>query len=324
LTPEASKGVRWVEPRLVAEVEFAGWSADGVLRHTTFRGLREDRNPSEIVREDRSTAVEAATQRFALTSPDRMLWPDVGMTKQGLADFYAEIAEWIMPHLVNRPLSLVRCPGGIEEACFYAKHEWANALEIHPWGSTMRDLERPDRLIFDLDPGDGVTWADVIEGAIEVRERLRSAYKLESFVKTSGGKGLHVVVPLVPTLEWEPAKALCKAVADAMAADWPRRYIARATKSAREGRIFVDYLRNGRGATAVAAYSTRARAGAAVSTPLGWEELSEAIKADHFRVGNLGRRLAFLQRDPWADYFTIKQRLAAPAARSRANRSKPS
>jgi bifunctional non-homologous end joining protein LigD len=355
LTPEASKGVRWVEPRLVAEVEFAGWSADGVLRHTTFRGLREDRNPSEIVREDRSTTVEAApTERFALTSPDRMLWPDEGVTKQGLADFYAEIAEWIMPHLTGRPLSLVRCPGGIEEACFYAKHEWAglgksvrrveagkeapmlvidslegllefvqaNVLEIHPWGSTMRDLERPDQLIFDLDPGEGVTWADVIEGAIEVRERLRSAYKLESFVKTSGGKGLHVVVPLMPTLEWEPAKALCKAVADAMAADWPRRYIARATKSARDGRIFVDYLRNGRGATAVAAYSTRARAGAAVSTPLGWEELSEAIKADHFRVGNLGRRLAFLQRDPWADYFTIKQRLAAPASRSRANRGK--
>jgi bifunctional non-homologous end joining protein LigD len=200
----------------------------------------------------------------------------------------------------------------------------ANVLEIHPWGSTMRDLERPDRLIFDLDPGEGVSWAEVIEGAIEVRERLRSAHRLESFVKTSGGKGLHVVVPLVPQLEWTPAKALCKAIAEAMAADWPRRYVAHMTKSARESRIFVDYLRNGRGATAVAAYSTRARAGAAVSTPLGWDELSEAIKADHFRIGNLERRLANLRSDPWTEYFTIKQSLAAPSGRSRSNRSKVS
>lgn len=345
LTPEASRGVRWVAPRLVAEVEYAGWSADGVLRHVTFRGLREDRNPSEIVREDRAVAAAPRSAPApALTSPDRMLWPQEGVTKQGLADFYAEIAEWIMPHLIGRPLSLVRCPGGIEEACFYAKHEWAglgasvrrieagkeqpmlviddiegllelvqaNVLEIHPWGSTVGDLERPDRLIFDLDPGDGVTWPQVMAGAVEVRERLRSAHKLESFVKTSGGKGLHVVVPLVPMLAWEPAKAFCKALAEAMAADAPGRYVARMTKSARDGRIFVDYLRNGRGATAVAAYSTRARAGAAVSTPLGWDELSEAVKSDHFRIGNLGRRLAYLRRDPWADYFAVKQPLSAP------------
>jgi bifunctional non-homologous end joining protein LigD len=173
-------------------------------------------------------------------------------------------------------------------------------------------VERPNRLIFDLDPGDGVSWSEVIDGALEVRERLRSMLKLEGFVKTTGGKGLHVVAPLVPTIEWEPAKMICKSLAEAMAADSPGRFVAHMTKSARRGKIFVDYLRNGRGSTAISAYSTRARAGATVSTPLAWEELSDAVKSDHFRVDNLGRRLAHLQRDPWVDFFTIKQRLTAP------------
>jgi bifunctional non-homologous end joining protein LigD len=191
----------------------------------------------------------------------------------------------------------------------------ANVLEIHPWGSTLAELDRPDRLIFDLDPGEGVVWSDVVAAAIEVRERLRDAFKLESFVKTTGGKGLHVVVPLFPAVAWGPAKAFCKAFAEAMAADSPGRYLARMTKSARTGKIFIDYLRNGRGATAVAAYSTRAREGASVSTPLGWGELTQAIKSDHFRISNLGRRLASLQRDPWSDFFAVKQRLNAKTIR---------
>jgi bifunctional non-homologous end joining protein LigD len=278
-----------------------------------------------------------------------MLWPAEGITKQGLADYYTEIVGWIMPHLRRRPLSLVRCPGGIGESCFYAKHAWAgltkavgridagegepslyiedlegllalvqaNVLEIHPWGATIEDLERPDRLIFDLDPGDGVPWSGMIEAAREVRERLETGLKLQSFVKTTGGKGLHVVAPLVPHLEWEPAKAICKSLADAMAGDSPGRYVSVMTKSARSEKIFIDYLRNGHGATAVSAYSTRARAGAAVSTPLSWDELSEAVKSDHFRVSNIGRRLAFLEHDPWADFFSLKQKLS-PATKPRA------
>jgi bifunctional non-homologous end joining protein LigD len=342
---DAARNVRWVAPKLVVEVEYRGWSNDGLLRHSVFRGLRQDREPTDVTRDDDSAApIADASSAVALTSPDRLLWPADGVTKQGLADFYAELADWIMPHLIGRPLSLVRCPNGIEEACFYAKHEWAglaetvrridvgkdepalviedisgllslvqaNVLEIHPWGSTLADVERPNRLIFDLDPGDGVSWSEVIDGALEVRERLRSMLKLEGFVKTTGGKGLHVVAPLVPTIEWEPAKMICKSLAEAMAADSPGRFVAHMTKSARRGKIFVDYLRNGRGSTAVSAYSTRARAGATVSTPLAWEELSDAVKSDHFRVDNLGRRLAHLQRDPWVDFFTIKQRLTAP------------
>jgi bifunctional non-homologous end joining protein LigD len=186
-----------------------------------------------------------------------------------------------------------------------------NVLEIHPWGSTTKDLDRPDRLTFDLDPGDGVSWSEVIEAAREVRERLKSTLRVESFVKTTGGKGLHVVVPLIPTMDWDAAKAACKRFAEGMAADNPAHYVANMAKAARRGRIFIDYLRNGRGATAVAAYSTRARAGATISTPLEWDELSEALKSDHYRLSNIGRRLANLKHDPWADFFKIKQRMAS-------------
>jgi len=337
---ETEKGVRWVEPRLIAQVDYHGWTKDGLIWHASFRGLRDDKDVREIVREDRKAAVEQTRPpSAALTHPERLLWPDDGVTKQGLADYYAGSAEWVIPHLVGRPLSLVRCPNGVAADCFFAKHAWAglsdvvrrvstgkeapalaiegiegllslvqgNVLEIHPWGSSLSELERPDRLIFDLDPGEEVAWSAVIDAALEVRARLLSAFKLESFVKTTGGKGLHVVVPLLPSMEWERAKALCEGVARAMTADSPDRYVAHMAKGARKGKVFVDYLRNGRGATAVAAYSTRARPGAAISTPLDWNELSEAVKSDHFRLSNIGRRLANLRRDPWEGFFELRQ-----------------
>jgi len=343
LAEGAEKGVRWVEPKLVAQVEYRGWSREDLLMHSTFRGLRDDKDPRRIVREaHRAAAKSSEPTPMELTHPERMLWPADGITKQGLADYYTENAERILPHLKGRPLSLVRCPGGIDAECFFAKHAWAgldnsvrrvkadgaepflvvdnlrgllalvqgNVLEIHPWGSTIDDLERPDRLIFDLDPGEGVPWSAVIEAAHEVRQRLRDRFKLESFVKTTGGKGLHVVTPLVRSVNWDVAKAACRQLAEAMESDSPQRYLAHMAKSARKGRIFVDYLRNSRGATAVSAFSTRARAGATVSTPLGWDELSDAIKSDHFRVGNIGRRLAYLREDPWAAFFTTKRRLS--------------
>ena len=191
-----------------------------------------------------------------------------------------------------------------------------SVLEIHPWGSSLKDLERPDRLIFDLDPGEDVAWGSVIAAALEVRDRLRSSLNLESFVKTAGGKGLHVVAPIVPSLTWSEATSLCKGVAVSMASDSPDRYVARMAKVARKGKIFVDYLRNARGATAVAAYSTRARPGAAVSTPLDWSELSEAVRADHYRVSNIDRRLGHLRRDPWEGFFEARQ-IAGGGQRSR-------
>jgi bifunctional non-homologous end joining protein LigD len=345
--PEAEKNIRWVEPHLIVQVQFHGWSGDDMLRHASFRGLRDDKNPSDIVRETgQGPARSDSGGAFALTHPERMLWPADGISKQGLADYYLANAQWILPHLVGRPLSLVRCPGGIAGDCFFAKHGWAglgdvvrrvvtgekepsliiydvegllslvqgNVLEIHPWGSTQQFLEKPDRLVFDLDPGDDVSWAAVIEAARDVRACLRAELKLESFVKTTGGKGLHVVVPLIPSIDWERAKSMCKVFAESMAADSPDRYLAKMSKNARKGRIFIDYLRNGRGATAVAAFSTRARPGATVSIPLAWDELSEAIKSDHYSLRNVDRRLANLHRDPWQEFFMIKQKPSEPGA----------
>jgi bifunctional non-homologous end joining protein LigD len=337
--PEQARRVRWVAPRLVAEVEYGSWTADNMLRHAVFKGVRDDRPPTDAVpeepRADAATVPVPASVR--LTHPDRLYWPDAGITKQGLAEFYAAIWDWIAPHVVDRPLSLVRCPEGVEGECFFQKHAWAGlhgsvtqardgdeellvihdlegltslvqagVLEIHPWGATRHDLDRPDRLVFDLDPGEGIPWPEVIAAALEVRTRLKDI-GLESFVKTSGGKGLHVVVPVRPEHSWDEAKDFTLRLAAGMAKDAPGRFTARLSKGGRKGRIFIDYLRNGRGATAVATYSTRARAGAPVSTPLGWEELTTEIRADHYRVGNLLHRLRHLPGDPWAGFAALAQ-----------------
>jgi bifunctional non-homologous end joining protein LigD len=344
----AEKGVRWVEPRLVGEIEFREWTQDRMLRAASFKGLLEDKAAAEIVLEaapKTSTAPgrrEASGRNVRLTHPERILWPEPGITKQGLADFYAEIADWILPHVTGRPLSLLRCPSGTSEKCFFAKHPWAGlddsvgrievgekepmlviddlaglinmvqagVVEIHPWGSRTTHLEQPDRLIFDLDPGDGVPWSATIAAAQEVRGRLADL-DLVSFVKTSGGKGLHVVVPVAPQAEWDAAKAFTESIASAMAKGHPDKYVATASKSARPGRIFIDYLRNGRGATAVAPYSTRGLPQASVSTPIAWNELSEGLKADHYTVDNIGHRLRFLKNDPWEGFFRLRQKLAA-------------
>jgi len=346
----ADKGVRWAKPELVCEVEFRGWSEDRLIRQSSFKGLREDRPPGEVTLERPPRREKAAPPAMPigeaasrLTHPERILWPDTGVTKQGLADFYTDVAGHILPHVSGRVLSLVRCPSGVNAKCFYAKHAWeglseaahridvgekepmfwiddlaglidlvqASVLEIHPWGSTASNLERPDRLIFDLDPGEDVPWTAVVEAAHDVRARLGDV-GLKSFVKTSGGKGLHVVAPVEPTLDWDQAKQFCASVAAQMARAEPRRYVDTMTKSARKGRIFVDYFRNARGATAVAPYSTRALPKASVSTPLAWEELAEGIRADHFTVDNLRHRLDALRQDPWEGFFTVSQAIAPP------------
>jgi bifunctional non-homologous end joining protein LigD len=348
----AEKGVRWVEPRLVGEIEFRGWTQDRMLRAASFKGLREDKPPEEIVLETAPIASKApggrALAKVRLTHPERILWPEPGITKQGLAEFYSEIADWILPHITSRPLSLLRCPSGTGAKCFFAKHPWhglddsvgrvevgekepmmviedlsgllnmvqAGVVEIHPWGSRVEHLEQPDRLIFDLDPGEDVSWSATIAAAKEVRSRL-AAFRLTSFLKTSGGKGLHVVVPLEPKAEWEEAKAFTESIASGMAKDHPDKYVATAAKRARGGRIFIDYLRNGRGATAVAPYSTRGHPQASVSTPIDWDEISEGLKADHYTVDNIGHRLRFLKRDPWDGFFKIRQRMPTPAVRKR-------
>ena len=190
------------------------------------------------------------------------------------------------------------------------------ALEVHAWGSRADKLEQPDRLVFDLDPDPSVVWADVVAAARQIRQFLQDL-GLESFVKTTGGKGLHLVVPVERRHDWDAAKAFCKQVADAIATGDPERYTANMSKRARVGKIYIDYLRNGRGATAIVPYSPRARAGAPVSTPLTWEELSDEIRSDRFNVTNLAERLASLKRDPWAGIAKVRQSLTRPLARLR-------
>jgi bifunctional non-homologous end joining protein LigD len=342
-----AKGARWVKPELVAEIEYRSRTGSEVIRHATFRDLSDDKTPADVVRpkSDGPTIKAVAAPQVKLTNPSRLLWPEQGITKQGLADFYTEIADWILPHITDRPLSLLRCPEGVHEECFFQKHRWAGigegvrqvrvpdddqpmlaiddlggllalvqagVLEIHPWGAKADGPERPDRITMDLDPGDGVPWQHTVEAALELRTRL-SDMGLRSFVKTTGGKGLHVVVPIAPKADWDTIKSFAQSLAERMAGERPDRYIATMSKRQRHGRIYVDYLRNGMGATAIGAYSTRARPGAAVSTPLGWDELGAEIRANHFTVENLPNRLGFLDRDPWEGYLSLQQELPGAA-----------
>jgi bifunctional non-homologous end joining protein LigD len=337
LGADEKRRVIFVRPDLVAEVEFRAWTADGLVRHASFRGVRDDKLAAEVVREagGNSSAEGRKAPAVRLTHPDRIYWPEAGVTKQGLADYYSEFWPRMGAFVVNRPLALVRCPDGIGGQCFFQKHAWrgqskeilsatdpqddagpiiaidglpgliglvqGGVLEIHPWGATFDDLEKPDLINMDLDPGPGVAWDVVIAASHEVRARLADA-GLASFVKTSGGKGLHVVAPLVPSAGWDQVKSFAKGLAESMAADHPDLYVATISKAKRPGKILVDYLRNARGSTAVAPYSTRARAGAPVSMPLGWNELSPTIGPAYFTVDNAGARLASLDADPWADY----------------------
>ena len=284
-----------------------------------------------------------------LTSPRRVLFDELGLTKEALARYYESVAEWMLPDLRDRPLSLVRCPQGPGEGCFYQKHidrAWSaeigrmavpeaegegiyavansapavvalvqkGVIELHVGGSTARDLARPDRMVFDLDPDPLVAWRDVMAAARLTRDRLQ-AIGLESFVKTTGGKGLHVVVPLAPRHDWSEVKAFSRAVAEALADEEPRRFTSMMAIRERTRRIFIDYLRNSPGATAVAAYSVRARKGAPVSTPLHWDEVGGRMKPAQFNVGTVLRRLQGLHSDPWKTFRRTAQTLTAAMKR---------
>ena len=371
------RDVQWVEPKMVIEAHFRGWTADNLVRQAAFKGVREDKSPHEVVREvavmkprtastrqaaatttGRLSTAESATRRGAkppraaaptqpqnesdvrFTNPDRVYWVDAGVTKQNLGDYYRSIWDWLAPHLVDRPLALLRCPEGTKGECFFQKHlsagltdrnlkvvidknkrqviavedlngllslVQAGVLEIHVRGSMIDSLEICDRIVFDLDPGEDVSWREVIAAARDVRERL-SSIGLQSFVKLSGGKGLHVVLP-TDGADWKTTKSFAQAVATAMTADSPERYVAKITKSLRKGKILIDYLRNSLEQTSVAAYSTRARAGAPVSAPLTWEELSRSKAGNQYTVLNLNKRLRNLNRDPWAEMGRVRQKL---------------
>lgn len=340
------RAVHWVKPELVAEVEFTEWTRDGRLRHPAFRGLREDKDPKEIRMPGAKQPATQSRRRkksqprdrqsvagVVLTHPDRVLYPEQGLTKLKLARYYEDIEDWILPGLTGRPLSLLRCPGGRGSECFFQKHPGqtlsadiprvairekagtrqyvyvknighlvglvqVGTLELHAWGCRVDDVERPDMLVFDLDPGPEVSWDTVLEATRSLKARLEDL-SLAAFLRTTGGKGLHIVVPLEPKLPWDQVKAFAQAVATRHAADDPKRLTTNMSKARRRGRIFIDYLRNGRGATAIASYSTRAREGAPVAVPVRWDELKPSLTGNRYDVGNLRRRLTALRGDPW-------------------------
>ena len=296
------------------------------------------RAPSARASGGKTAAVSgASTDTVAgikLSHPDKPLFPEAKLVKRDMALYYEAIADWILPHLRDRPLALVRCPDGWSKQCFFQKHadksvnaavtrvqvpesdgtatyfaanslpalvalvQWG-VVELHPWGSRTPKLDRPDRLIFDFDPDESLGWEKVVE-AVNILRKLLETLGLRPFIKTTGGKGLHVVIPVQPTRGWDEAKAFCKAIAELLVRTFPDRFTSKITKSTREGRIFVDYLRNAENATAIAAYSVRAKANAPVAMPIDWEQLKDDLRFDHFNVRNVPGLLRRRRRDPWS------------------------
>jgi bifunctional non-homologous end joining protein LigD len=349
-----STGVQWVAPELVVDVEFIERTQAGALRHPVFRGVREDKEPSEVVMRGRLPGgSEAATTSetpggrtsrdpivagVRLTHADRVLYPEQGITKLDLALYYDDVQDWILPYIVNRPLSLLRCPDAWDETCFFQKHPGQKnfakgvprvaikekrggmsdflyvtsvkelvtlaqfgVLELHPWGSRVENVEAPDTLVFDLDPGPDVPWSKIAHGASGLRERLRHL-GLTGFLQATGGKGLHIIVPIESGSSWGQVKEFAHAVARAHARDEPGSFTTNMAKTKRQGRIFIDYLRNGRGSTSIARYSVRARKNAPVAVPLRWEELTPSLTSNRYTINNIRRRLNSLKRDPWEGY----------------------
>ncbi len=345
---EFARNAHWVRPELVAEIAYAELTGDDILRHPSFIGLREDK-PAEEVKIEKPVDLddgEEVAERLGvrLTSPDRVVYPGQGITKAQLVAYYEDVAEAMMPHIENRPLSLVRCPQGPAKHCFFQKHDTGgfppqllsspiadkdgdkkdyfyikelaglvagtqmNVLEWHVWGSRFPNIEKPDRMVFDIDPDEGLDFSAVTTAAVDIRDRL-DGLGLTSYPLVSGGKGIHVIVPLKASKEWPDIKAFCRALAIRMAEDEPDRFTANLSKARRKGRLFIDYLRNERGSTAICPWSIRSREGAPVAVPLEWDEVPKLKKANGFTLADAAGRAK--DKEAWADYFKLKQTLTA-------------
>lgn len=339
----------WVRPELMAEVAFAQWTRDGRIRHAVFHGLRNDRPTSRVTREQAIPAAGGAAAKTAgasvrVSHPERVIDAQSGVTKGELVAYYEAVSSLMHLHLRARPVALLRAPVGVDGASFFQKHAdatelpgvtlldpaldpgheplfavssrrgllsaaQANAVEFHTWNATARAIARPDRIVFDLDPGQGVAWREVQQAA-HLLNGFLGELGLASFAKTSGGKGLHVVVPLRPHHGWSVVKAFARAVVVHLATVVPARFVSKSGPRNRVGKIYIDYLRNGFGATTVCAWSVRARPGLGVSVPLGWDELDAVPSATHWTVRNVASRLA-VGNAPWATYAATRQGLAA-------------
>ena len=355
-----ARRAKWIEPTYVAEIAFRGWTKDGLVRQGSFKGLRGDKSAGSVVRERPMATKKATNQAKGLkqaragsskeedviggvrvTHPDRVVFPDQGVTKRAIADYYLLVAHRMLPHIANRPLALVRCPQGSGKECFFQKHAnpgWPDlfrkvrikekvgsadylyidnkegliaaaqmgVLELHLWGSHEPDVEKPDRMVFDLDPDEGLNFGDVKKAAIDVKKRLEKL-GLKSLPMVTGGKGIHIVVPLKPGHSWDEHREFAEAIARLMADEEPDRFVANMSKAKRKGKIFVDYLRNQRGSTAIAPYSTRARKGAYVAWPVTWAQLGKLKDARPVSVENAAQKIK--GADPWASYGKIRQKL---------------
>ncbi|MDQ2994073.1 MAG: DNA ligase D [Pseudomonadota bacterium] len=334
------KSTVWIKPQLIAQVRFSEWTDGGVLRHPSYLGLREDKKPKEVRREK----PRAEVKKVKVTHPDKVLFADKSITKGELADYYNEVSSLILPHIINRPLMILRCPHGIDHPCFFQKHykddlpkgiyvvdieeakhkenpyiyikdktgvaalAQLGVIEMHPYNCSITSLDKPDRMTFDLDPHPDVKWKQVILAAERLRDYLLE-YNLQSFVKTSGKKGLHIIVPLKPKSDVDVIKEFSRKIAMQMVQDYPKEYVATMSKAKRVGKIFIDYFRNSHGATSVAAYSCRANKEAGVSLPMTWKELKKTESASDYDLENTLRKLKKIKKDPWEDFFKLKQKI---------------
>lgn len=321
----SARKVHWLKPDLVAEIAFAEFTASGSVRHASFLGLRQDKEAKDVTPEKKQPA-PATESDVTISSRDRVIFPEAKATKGDLADYYAAIAPVMLPHTARRPISLVRCPQGRGKKCFFQKHDSGSfgdhvlhvpikekdgehedylyiedadgllacvqmgTIEFHGWDSHVDTLENPDRMVFDLDPDEGLDFADVKKAALDIRRQLADI-GLVSFAMLSGGKGVHVVVPLDPGHSWDAHKDFSKRFAEALSLAEPDRFVATMSKAKRKGKIFIDWLRNQRGSTAIMPYSARAREQAPVAVPIGWDALADVEKAGVWTINDAGELL---------------------------------